>query len=293
MDSYIVVIGSTGRIAREYVSHLINKNKNDRFIGISKSSPINKYEHIKINFEEPDEKILQKLLQEHEIKSIFHLATTNTLIEDSLDYHEKINVGSVKLFLELIEEFNLNCPFVYTSTELVFNSKREGQDEESQDFNPIGNYAKSKLMAEREALKYDNSFVIRFGNVIGIENDFLSSALNTLKEKKTYNAWGNVYNRFTYIGDIIAVLDRIRSYKGKKRIFHVACNDPPLSRYEFIKKVIELKNENKELLKYLSKTSATIEQMSTRPQYAVLNTKITEKELNFKPRSIFDCLSIQ
>ena len=157
----------------------------------------------------------------------------------------------------------------------------------------LGNYAKSKLMAEKEALKYENSFVVRFGNVIGIENDFLTSALNTLKEKRAYNAWDNVFNRFTYIEDILYVLDKILNYEGNQRIFHVACNDPPLSRYDFLKKVIEIKYGDTDLLKYLNKTSATREQLLTRPQYAVLNTKITEKELKFKPRSIFDCLSRQ
>lgn len=291
MDSYILIIGATGRIGREYVSHLMNKNA--KFIGVSKSSPTNKYDHVKIDFNDPDEKRLEEFLQSHEIKAIFHLATTNTLMDDSLEYHEKINAGSVKLFLKLIKKYNLNCPFVYTSTELVFKSKKEGQDEDSQDYNPLGNYAKSKLMAEKEALTYKNSIILRFGNVIGIENDFLTTAISTIKEKKPYNAWDNIYNRFTYVSDIINVLDEIIKYTGKQKIFHIACNDPPLSRYEFLKRVIQSKYRNTYFLEYLNKTSASRDQILARPEYAVLNTKITEKELNFKSRSIFDCLSRQ
>lgn len=289
MDSYIILIGATGRIGREYSSHLIETNT--KFIGLSKTDAIHNHNHVVIDFISPDTKELEKFISKNKIGAIIHLATTNTLMNDSLEYHEKINVGSVKLFLDLIRKHNLECPFIYTSTELVFNSKREGQDENSQDFNPLGNYAKSKLMAENEALNYENSIVIRFGNVVGIENDFLSSSLNTLKEKKAYNAWDNVYNRFTYIDDIIYVLDNVIHYKSKQKVFHVACNDPPLSRYDFLKKVIELEYENSDLLKYLNKTSATCEQLLARPQYAVLNTKITEKELEFKTRSIFDWLS--
>lgn len=236
---------------------------------------------------------IREFVSNNRINAIIHLATTNTLMNDSLEYHEKINVDSVKLFLELINEYSLNCPFIYTSTELIFNSKKEGQDEDSQDYNPLGNYAKSKLMAEKEALTYKNSIILRFGNVIGIENDFLTTAISTIKEKKTYNAWDNIYNRFTYVRDIINVLDEIIKYTGKQKIFHIACNDPPLSRYEFLKRVIQSKYRNTYFLEYLNKTSATRDQILARPEYAVLNTKITEKELNFKSRSIFDCLSRQ
>ena len=291
MDSHIIVIGSTGRIGRAYTYHL--QKNNLKFVGISKTDTQNEYNHIKIDFNAPSMKKVEEFVSNNKIQAIIHLATTNTLMDDSLEYHEKINVGSVKLFLEVIEKYKLGCPFIYTSTELVFNSKKEGHNENSPDFSPLGNYAKSKLVAEKEALKYKNSIVIRFGNVIGIENDFLSSALNILKQKKDYNAWGNVYNRFTYIDDIIYALDEAISYKGNQKIFHVACNDPPLSRYEFLKRVIELKYKNSDFLKYLNKTSATRKQLSVRPQYAVLNTKITEKELNFKPRSIFYYLSRQ
>jgi len=291
VDSYILVIGSTGRIGREYSLHL--KKNNTQYIGISRAKSSSDSPYIKIDFDSPDIKNLEDFISKNKIKAIIHLATTNTLMNDSIEYHKKINVGSVKLFLDLIRKHNLRCPFIYTSTELVFNSKREGQEEYSQDFNPLGNYAKSKLMAENEALKYEKSFVVRFGNVIGIENDFLNSAIKILKEKKAYNAWDNVCNRFTCIKDIIYALDEITQYNGNQRVFHIACNDSPLSRYEFLKKAIEIKYGDAELLKYLNKTSATREQLLTRPQYAVLNTKITEKELNFKPRSIFDCLSRQ
>lgn len=289
MDGYIVIVGSTGRIGRKYAAHL--KKNNTRYIGVSKSeSPLDSFQ-LKIDFNYPDTKKLEELISKNKIDSIIHLATTNTLMDDSIEYHEKINIGSVKLFLDLIEKYKIKCPFIYTSTELVFNSKKEGHDEDSREYNPLGNYAKSKLLAEREALKYENSFVVRFGNVVGIENDFLTSAINILKEKKFYNAWDNVYNRFTYIEDIICALDQIRAYKGRERIFHIACNDPPISRYEFLRKVIELKYANTDLITRLNKTSATREQLLTRPQYAVLNTKITEKELKFKSRSIFDCLA--
>lgn len=289
MDSYIIIVGATGRVGRRYASHLIEKNT--EVVGVSRTESISSSPNIKIDFNLPDTKKIEEFASKNKIEAIVHLATTNTLMNDSLKYHEKINVGSVRLFLDLIKNYNLDCPFIYTSTELVFNSKKEGQDEDSQDSNPLGNYAKSKLMAEKEALAYENSFMVRFGNVIGIENDFLTSALNTLREKKVYNAWDNVYNRFTYIEDILYVLDKILNYGGNQRIFHVACNDPPLSRYEFLKKVIEIKYGDTDLLNYLNKTSATREQLLTRPQYAVLNTKITEKELNFKSRSIFDFLS--
>jgi dTDP-4-dehydrorhamnose reductase len=291
VDGYIVVVGSTGRVGRRYCTHL--RYYTPKFIGISRTESITGFPNIKIDFNSPDTKNLKEFISKNKIEAIIHLATTNTLMNDSLEYHKKINVGSVKLFLDLIKEYNLECPFIYTSTELVFDSKKIGQDEDSQDFKPLSNYAKSKLMAEKQVLKYENSFVVRFGNVIGIENDFLTSALNNLKEKKTYNAWDNVYNRFTYLDDISYALDKIAHYKGKEKIFHVACNDPPLSRYEFLRKVIKNKYESTDLLKYLNKISATREQLSIRPQYAVLNTKITEKELNLQPKSIFDCLSKQ
>lgn len=285
--SGIVVIGSTGRIGAKYCSHLLSQGKEILCISRSEKNICNK--HIKIDFNNPDLDSLITYISNNSIGPIVHFATTNVLMREPLEYHEKINFGSVKMMLDLLDENNTDSRFVYTSTDLVFDSKKEGQDENSQNFNPKNYYAKSKLKAEKEVLKYENGYVVRFGNVIGIENDFLASVMNTIKEEKIYNAWGNVFNRYTFIEDILIVLDKLLTYGGNSRIFHVVCNDPPINRYDFIKKYLEITGKTN-LVKYVNKNNATEEQLSGRPQYSVLNCKITERELGFKSKSIFDRL---
>ncbi len=228
--SGIVVIGSTGRIGTKYCSHLLSQGK--EILCISRSEKNTSKEDIKIDFNNPDFDVLRNYISNNSIDSIVHFATTNVLMKEPLEYHEKINFGSVKILLDLLDENNTTSRFVYTSTDLVFDSKKEGQDENSQNFNPKNHYAKSKLKAEKEVLKHENGYVVRFGNVIGIENDFLSSVMNTIKEEKIYNAWGNVFNRYTFIEDILDVLDKLLTYNGNNRIFHVVCNDPPISRHD-------------------------------------------------------------
>lgn len=285
--SGIIVIGSTGRIGAKYCSHLRDQGKKIICISRSEKNICNK--NIKIDFNNPEIDNLRTYISNNSIGPIIHFATTNVLMKESLEYHEKINLGSVKILLDLLDENNINTRFIYTSTDLVFDSKKEGQDETSQNFNPKNNYAKSKLKAEKEVLKHENGFVVRFGNVIGIENDFLTAVIHTIKEGKGYNAWGNVFNRYTFIKDILDVLDKLLTYDGNNRVFHVVCNDPPINRYDFIKEYLEITGKTN-LGKYVNKTNATEEQLSGRPQYSILNSKITERELGFKPKSVFDWL---
>ncbi len=249
-------------------------------------------EHITQDLTGKNWKTLAKSLQDGRV---VYFPATHPYDSLSLEEHNKINVEPVEKILDIISVYHL--PFVYLSTDMVFggeNRMRNEKDFPKKPFleNPFGYYSASKRKGEELTLSHHDGFVVRLGNVLGIKEDFLTSVAKNLGENKDYFAWSNVSNKFSIIDDVSSVLNLLRGYDGYQRVFHVASEGQPISRYHLAREFIKLCEEKEILPKNtytkIRPSKAPLE--DGRPSTLALDTRITSKALDFHFKDIFSSL---
>ncbi len=124
--------------------------------------------------------------------------------------------------------------FVQLSTDYVFDGKR-GSYSESDEPNPINSYGKSKLLGEKNALKY-NGLVLRISTPYGInyaqnKDSFISFIVKKLKSKEAIKIADDQITTPTYIKDVKTAI--IALHKSNiTGVIHLGSKQV-VSRYDF------------------------------------------------------------
>lgn len=79
------------------------------------------------------------------------------------------------------------------------------------------------------------------------------------------------------------VLDKLRDYNGKQRIFHAASSDAPMSRYAFCIDFVETIGKD---LGFTRDQIKPVRAPFEGDRILQLSTKITKRELGFEPTPI-------
>ncbi len=281
----ICILGSGGMLGKELVNNFIYKYK---IVGIdkiiTKNEKIQFYSLDLLKFGQ-----LEKVLQIEKPDVIINVAAIVNLdiceknFELAKDLHWKLSEFLTK-YCQKVE-----CKYIYISTDSIFDGKI-GNYKECDLPNPVNNYAKTKYLGELEALKIQNSIVIRT-NIYGYssnQNSLLKWGYDSLKNGIQIKGYTNViFNPVSVkqLSDAIVILLK-KEFKG---IINIGSN-LNLSKYEFlmiIEKFLQLEqriekselNDNYSFLK--------------RPKITTLNTekmkKILEKEYTCED-GIYDIL---
>lgn len=137
----------------------------------------------------------------------------------------------------------LKAKFVFISSTGVYGINKQSAYHEYDDVNPTTVYHHAKYMAEKIVLNNGNSLVIRTGWLFGGEEDSRKNfVLNRLKEAK--QSEGLIYSNTTQIGTPTYTLDCANSVidfvlDGCVGIYNVV-NDGRASRFEYVKKIMDL-----------------------------------------------------
>jgi dTDP-4-dehydrorhamnose reductase len=127
-----------------------------------------------------------------------------------------------------------HLPFVYFSTEYVFDGENGPYEEESET-NPLSVYGRSKLGGEQAILSvHPNPLIIRTTVVFGhdpFQRNFLYSLRRLLAAGQTMRVPVDQVSTPTYNRDLAAATIELVN-RGQGGIFHV-CGPELLSRYEF------------------------------------------------------------
>ncbi len=163
-------------------------------------------------------------------------------------------------------------PFVYFSTEYIFDGRSGPYDEEHCPA-PISVYGRSKWEGEQAILAaHPNALVIRTTVVYGPEpqgKNFIYSLHRLLRDGKVMRVPGDQISTPTYNVDLATAtveLVRQRSYG----IFHV-CGPELLSRYDFAVSAAEVLGLNVSLITKVR--TAELKQVAQRPLHAGLSTE--------------------
>ena len=175
-----------------------------------------------------------------------------------------------------------NVKLVYISTDSVFDGLK-GEYEEKDTPNPINNYARSKLLGEKYTLELMRKRIVIRTNIYGINSGMKKSlfewALHNLNSNINIFGFENVYFNPLYTKQLATIiLDLINiEFDG---LIHVG-SDKFISKYDFIRSIVDVFNFNSNLLKKSKYFKA--DNSPARPLNTTLSTKKLFKILGYVP----------
>ena len=183
-----------------------------------------------VNLNLGDRDSIRKCLAETKPEIILHCGgLTNTdFCEANPDLVDRINCFGTS---ELINGFD--GKIIYFSTDYVFDGESAPYNEEAET-NPINNYGKTKLLAERKVLEKPQNLVVRVSGLYGF-NRYNNKFLDGIRKSKVVKASHELISTPTYIQDIARAVSDFMQMSG---VLHFS-GEQPFSRYEFVKRVVE------------------------------------------------------
>lgn len=181
--------------------------------------------------------------------------------------------------------------FVFISTDLVFDGKL-GNYAETDPVNPINQYARTKVEAERLCLnKKENSVIVRITLQYGLSKRFGASFCDLLIQRLSQ---GQEVSLFTdqirtpiYVADTAFGLELASLHGSPGEIYHLA-GPETISRYGFAAKLASVFNLPESMLKPCTMGDAAA--IAPRPRDASLLINKFTKSFHFTPGNITDGL---
>lgn len=208
----ILITGGSGFVG----SYLIEKlKKKHNIINIDIKQP----EKNKEFFIEKD--IREDLNDLPEIDVIFHLAAQSSVFigEKKPEETFSVNIDGTKNLLKFAEKRKIKN-FIFFSSAAVYGNPEEIPLKEESPKNPINNYGKSKLDAEKECLKYKENFnitILRPFNIYGPgSNGVIDVIVEKIKNNETFfiEGDGSQTRDFIFIKDVVNACDFFIDKKG-------------------------------------------------------------------------------
>ncbi len=249
----ILITGAAGFIGYSFSNHLL-KNKKIKVIGIDN---LNNYYDPKIKrarlrllkknknfkFLKTDicnKKKVDQIFKKNKFDFVFHFAA-QAGVRYSIKYPRKYLDANINGFYNIIESSNKNNikRLFYASSSSVYGENKNYPLNEKERILPKNMYALSKKINEEISSIYNNYYKLkltglRFFTVYGewgrpdmMMLQFISSFYNK-KEFKLFN-YGNHERDFTYIGDVIKILDLLLKNQKKLKgndVYNICSNRP-------------------------------------------------------------------
>jgi UDP-glucuronate 4-epimerase len=182
---------------------------------------------------------VKKLLKKNTFDYVYHFAAS-VGIRYSLVNPKKYVSNNIVGFFNLIENIRRNPPkfFFFASSSSVYGESRKFPLNENQKLKPINAYSYSKKSNEEMAKIYSNlynmNFIgLRFFTVFGEwgrPDMFFLKLLKAINNKQTFylNNFGYHFRDFTYIGDVVKILEKMLYLKNKNQfeVFNICSNKP-------------------------------------------------------------------
>ena len=264
--------------------HVANHQQDDyELLGIyNQTEP--KLENIQLaSLNLTDYKAVRNFLEKTQPDAILHLAANSN--PNNCEQHESSNNINVNTTISLANwAVRRNIPFLFTSTDLVFDGKNAPYSEASAT-NPIMVYGQQKVEAEQKVLEmYPNAIIARMPLMYGMPaNDlgYMNAWIRNLKKGKKVFCFTDEY-RTTLSGNDAAAGLFLLLEKNKAGIFHLGGRER-ISRYDFALKMAEVFDLPKELI--IPSLQKDVQMPAKRPADVSL---VSEKafKLGFNPGSV-------
>lgn len=287
----ILIVGATGMLGQRAIKHFL-KDQNVELLACSVEE---KYFDDSVSYVSAD------ITKREEIKKVVYdfypdfiintAAFTNVdLSETEKELAWKINVRGVEYLAETARV--LDSYIIHISSDYVFDGACGPYDERAVP-NPLGYYARTKLASEN-ALRISGAAYtalrtnILFGPAQYGRPDFVKWVVNSLRDGKQINIVTDQIGNPTYLDDLVQGIYKVIKYR-KPGIYNIAGRDV-LSRYDFTMKICEHFDLDKSLVNKI--LTADLKQPAKRPLKSGLITLKAETELDYKPHTITEALSL-
>ena len=202
----------------------------------------------------------------------------------------KLNVDAVKNLI--IASRISNARVIHYSTDYVFDGKNGPYTEESTP-NPVSFYGRSKLASENALLASGIDFsilrtVVLFGLGVKVKQNFALWLFNKLKIGEPVNIVDDQISNNTMVDDLAYGTLKIIE-KKRKGIYNIAGKDI-ISRIEFALIFCDVFKFDRNKVNRIK--TKDLNQPAQRPLKSGLITLKAEADLDFKPMSTFEALSL-
>ncbi len=249
-----LIIGASGYLGSYFLKNILEKTS-DHIIATYNSKPSIINERIKwlkleiTDFEEVDKfcEDLKKLNKE--LKVIYLSAYHHP---DKVEENPKLawNINIVCL-ANLLNKIPNICTFYYSSTDNIYGESINNYHfKENDQCNPVNEYGKQKLLAEKIVLSYRQN-VIRYPFLIGPsltnKKHFYDFIVEDLKNDKKIEAFADSYrNSIEFNSAALYTINLIEKYDDKNLGIINICSDQGTSKYDVMIKIAEKFGYNKE-----------------------------------------------
>ena len=230
----ILITGIAGFIGFSIAKDLI-KDKNNLVYGIDNfdSYYSKKYKKFRIEFfkkkknfklfklDITNKKLLLNFFSKNNFDVVMHFAAQAGVRYSLINPKKyiKVNKNGFKYLLDAMIKNNPPKKIIYASSSSVYGNSKKLPTKETHKLIPNNIYAKTKISNEQLAIKYKKKYKLnicglRFFTVYGEwgrPDMFLFKLLKAYKSNNTFylNNFGNHLRDFTYIGDIIKILNKL------------------------------------------------------------------------------------
>ena len=201
--------------------------------------------------------------------------------EENEEFSYEINVAATTHLAKCAEE--LNCRFVYISTDLVFDGQTGHYTETDRPI-PLNYYGESKLLGEKTVMSTMTDYLIvrmalMYGVGNGVNGCFTDWIRDGLEHKKPVQLYTDQYRTPLFVLDGVRALFELIEKPIKKKIFHLAGKER-LNRYDFGKKFARIFGYDNQWISPI--TMQDISTMASRGRDCSLNSEKFQKFLSFQ-----------
>ena len=295
----ILITGVAGFIGFNFAKNLLEKkqykiigidNLNDYYDVNLKKKRINqlikskKFKFYKINIQ--DRLKIEKIFKHNKIDFVFHFAA-QAGVRYSIDYPRKYVESNIIGFYNLIENvrnYKIKRLF-YASSSSVYGENKNFPLNEKENIFPKNIYGLSKKVNEEIGLIFNKYYKVkliglRFFTIYGEwgrPDMMMIKFIDSYYKKKIFNLnnYGNHVRDFTYIGDVVTILNQLLKNQNKIKDFEIfnICSNNPVNLKQiisFMKKnnitpkikkvslqkadILKTHGDNSKLLKYIKFT---------------------------------------
>lgn len=176
---------------------------------------------------------IEDIIKENNIDIFIHCAALVNvdLCEQKPDYAEIVNYEMTKNLAKICKRNDTK--FIFISTDAVFPGTQAGLSCETDETAPISVYGKTKLMAEKEVLKNENSLVVRT-NIYGFnyrdKNSFGEWIVQALRSDEALNMFNDLTFSPILVNRLVEILD-LCIEKDLNGIYNICCTGM-ISKYD-------------------------------------------------------------
>ncbi|MGB2630276.1 MAG: dTDP-4-dehydrorhamnose reductase [Candidatus Omnitrophota bacterium] len=201
-----------------------------------------------------------------------------------------VNTSGTKILGRLAKSKNI--PFIFISTDFVFDGEKDTPYEEEDPGNPLSVYGKTKWEAEefiRQEL--DNYMILRTSWLYGKNGkNFVDTIIGKARKERHLKVVNDQVGGPTYAKDVAKILKGFVSSFGFswKDIFHT-CNAGKCTWFDFARQILaDLKDLDDVVVEPI--TAAELGRPAPRPRFSVLDNSKLNKKMGYIMRPWEDAL---